>query len=574
MSIRQGIFNMSTDSELFVTLETAEDDGFILDGNRFYHEGEGRETLVPVYESKFAVQYNHRSATFDGIEVADRFKIHAGTNKPRIDDLQNRQFQILPRYWVAKTRLEAELNESQRWFVGFRNAISSVADSRSLVASVIPYSGVGHSLPLVSLEQPATMQLCFLAMLNSFVLDYVLRQKASGGNLKFYIFRQLPAVDPTRLKTTGDWLSTPLHLWISNRALELTFVADDVSEVAADLGYDGEPFVWRRQRRDMIRCELDAAYFHLFLGSAEEWGVDNPTLREMFPTPRHAVEYIMETFPIVRRKDIARKEVKNEAGEVVTPGTYITKDTILEIYDEMATAIATGVPYQTRLDPPPGPPTDEAGNFIPMAQWDQNKWPSHIHLPRESDVVPVPVTPARTATPAPVTRVPGIAASLGGKFPASDAQKLAVGLAADLAVRFSGSQEKVIRQYLGLATNPEAIGKLLSGEDKAAELATAISELPAAFRQINAGDAPWPKVFNTLQKNDAIEATDTEPAIVSAGLESKAVIEHFGTLPGAYMQLVALAIKSLHTEVAEALGDDDVRFVSEAQTPWLTESTG
>lgn len=182
------------------------------------------------------------------------------------------------------------------------------------------------------------------------------------------------------------------------------------------------------------------------------------------------------------------------------------------------------------------------------------------------------MTPKRTATPA--TRVPGIAASLGGKFPVSDAQKLAVGLAADLAARFSGSQEIAIRQYLGLATNPEAIGKLLAGEDKAAELATAIRELPDAFRQINAGHAPWPKVFNTLQKNDAIEATNTEPAIVSAGPESKAVVEHFGTLPDAYMQLVSLAIKLLHSEVSEALADDDARFVSEAQTPWLTESTG
>ena len=35
--------------------------------------------------------------------------------------------------------------------------------------------------------------------------------------------------------------------------------------------------------------------------------------------------------------------------------------------------------YQTRLDPPPGSPVDEEGNFIPMADWDKDNWPVHIH---------------------------------------------------------------------------------------------------------------------------------------------------------------------------------------------------
>ena len=64
-------------------------------------------------------------------------------------------------------------------------------------------------------------------------------------------------------------------------------------------------------------------------------------------------------------------------------GSYRTKELILEIYDSMADAIKTGRPYQTILDPAPGPPTDTAGNFIPMSQWDSNNWPKHIHLPRE-----------------------------------------------------------------------------------------------------------------------------------------------------------------------------------------------
>jgi hypothetical protein len=53
------------------------------------------------------------------------------------------------------------------------------------------------------------------------------------------------------------------------------------------------------------------------------------------------VDYIMETFPIVKRKD--------EAAH----GEYRTKRVILEIYDHMARAAETDQPYQTLVDPPP-----------------------------------------------------------------------------------------------------------------------------------------------------------------------------------------------------------------------------
>ncbi|MFL5658890.1 MAG: hypothetical protein ACJ8CB_32490 [Ktedonobacteraceae bacterium] len=56
------------------------------------------------------------------------------------------------------------------------------------------------------------------------------------------------------------------------------------------------------------------------------------------------VDYIMETFPIVKRKD------KKEYSE------YQTKRVILEIFDEMRRAMETGETYRTPLDPPPADP--------------------------------------------------------------------------------------------------------------------------------------------------------------------------------------------------------------------------
>jgi hypothetical protein len=53
------------------------------------------------------------------------------------------------------------------------------------------------------------------------------------------------------------------------------------------------------------------------------------------------VDYILETFPIVKRKD------EQAHGE------YRTKRVILDIYDAMQQTMETGTPYHTRLDQPP-----------------------------------------------------------------------------------------------------------------------------------------------------------------------------------------------------------------------------
>ncbi|WP_346265887.1 hypothetical protein [Streptomyces sp. CB09001] len=89
--------------------------------------------------------------------------------------------------------------------------------------------------------------------------------------------------------------------------------------------------MWVPERRQVIRAELDALFFHLY-------GIT-----------RQDVDYIFETFPIVKRKDEAKY------------GTYRTKDLILAEYDRMAAAgvslenpLVDGENYTSTLTPPPG----------------------------------------------------------------------------------------------------------------------------------------------------------------------------------------------------------------------------
>jgi hypothetical protein len=147
--------------------------------------------------------------------------------------------------------------------------------------------------------------------------------------LNVFILKQLPTLPPTCYAKACPWVSPDLAIrdWIVPRALEMTYTAWDLRSFAKDCDFDGPPLVWNDDRRVQIRCELDAAFFHLY-GIA-----------------RDDVDYIMDTFPIVKRKD-----------EQNSNGDYRTKRVILEIYDAMAEATKTGQGYQSRLDPPPADP--------------------------------------------------------------------------------------------------------------------------------------------------------------------------------------------------------------------------
>ena len=97
--------------------------------------------------------------------------------------------------------------------------------------------------------------------------------------------------------------------------------------LAKDCGYDGPPFRWDEERRFLLRCELDAAYFHLYCIGRDD------------------VDYIMETFHIVKQRDEKRYS------------EYRTKRVILEIYDKMKQAMDACERYLTLLEPPPADQT-------------------------------------------------------------------------------------------------------------------------------------------------------------------------------------------------------------------------
>ncbi|HVN96860.1 MAG TPA: N-6 DNA methylase [Syntrophorhabdaceae bacterium] len=329
-----------------------------------------KENSLAVYEGKMCHQFDHRFASF----------AHESTNIDTVpaSAKENPWLFANPRYVVSSQIFDEATQKRLRfgWFLGVRD-ITNATNERTCIAFVYPrlasFDTIRNMTPTV--KEPELIS-AFIANLNSFMFDYLSRQKVSGTHFTFSYSKQVAIVSPEQVLAARfqDEPASCAH-WMRDRVLELTYTAWDLEAFARDCGYNGPPFRWDEGRRFLLRCELDAAFFHLYLGSEEEWRKEPESLTSAFPTPRHAVDYIMETFPIVKRKD--------ESAH----GTYRTKDTIVEIYDALTDAIRAGQPYQTRLDPPPGPPADNKGNFLPLFEWKPGQpkpadWPSHIHAPK------------------------------------------------------------------------------------------------------------------------------------------------------------------------------------------------
>jgi hypothetical protein len=346
VQFKQGLFNMATDSNLFRSRVEMESEGMILDGNVF-HGSHGAH--LPLYEAKMMSQFNHRHGSITG--SADLAKMSGIAAQPTtLEQYKDSTFFVLPRYWVAESVVYEELKRLDmpfRFLLVFRD-VARATDARTAVHCVLPLTAVGHKAPLIIPRDASACEACaLLASLNSIVYDYLVRQKFGSASLSFFVVKQTPCPPPEIYRTTTSF-GVSLD-WFVSRVLELSYTAWDLEAFALDCRYNGPPFRWDERRRFLLRCELDAAYFHIY------------------SIKRDDLDYIMDTFPIVRRKDEAAN------------GEYRTKRVILEIYDAMAEAIRTGRPYQTRLDPPPGPPTDPEGNFLPVTQWDPANWPLHVH---------------------------------------------------------------------------------------------------------------------------------------------------------------------------------------------------
>jgi hypothetical protein len=297
---KQGLFNMTSASELFRTREQLEPEGWQLSDNRFVR---GEEVLLPLYEAKLMHQFDHRFATY----TPD------GDTRDLTDDEKADPERVpLPRYWVDAHEVERAIRgmSKRRWLLAFRKT-TNATNERTLIASILPRVAVGDKAPLLFVEQfPAHMVALLLGCLNSLACDYVMRQKLGGTDISHHYLKQVTILPPSAYSDADI-------AFIAPRVLELVYTAWDMQPFAQDMGYDGPPFIWDADRRALLRAELDAYYAHLY-------GLTRDELRYILdPADVFGPDFPGETFRVLKEKEMKQY------------GEYRTRRLVLEAWERL-----------------------------------------------------------------------------------------------------------------------------------------------------------------------------------------------------------------------------------------------
>lgn len=227
---------------------------------------------------------------------------------------------------------ERWLKEScPKWLMGWRD-ICRATDERTVIASVLPAVGVGHTMPLLTTVWDARRASALLGNLCSLILDFCARVKIGGTHLTYSYLKQFPVIPPERY-------TEPNLDFITPRILELIYTAKDMAPWAKALisGWkldDGNwkpdtpepirrspltPFPFYTERRAVLRAELDAYYARLY-------GLDRNELRYILdPEDVMGNDYPSETFRVLKDREI------REYGE------YRTQRLVLEAWDRQHT---------------------------------------------------------------------------------------------------------------------------------------------------------------------------------------------------------------------------------------------
>ena len=284
------MFHMTNDSHLFRTAKQLKNAGYYpVQGN---HWKLGGELYLPLYEGKMVQAFDHRAASV--VVNPEKINRPAQPRNASFSEHANRGWFPKHQFWVPAS--ECGWTAESNWVIGFKD-ITSPTNARTFIAALFPAVGFGNKVPILKAQTEERNEWLLAANFNSMIFDFSTRQKIQGQTLNWFIVEQLPVIAPHDYdRCFGNTTAREL---VRDHVLRLTYTAHDMAPFARDLGYNGPPFIWDEEERRHLRARLDALYFHLYGLSRED------------------ADYILSTFPIVRREDEAAF------------GTYRTRDLVL-----------------------------------------------------------------------------------------------------------------------------------------------------------------------------------------------------------------------------------------------------
>jgi len=336
------MFDQTNDAEHFHEAKVWDKKGYKLQGNVYVRggtalqSGEGEpkaktkataqessatkgrsKRALPLYEAKMVQAFDHRAAS---VIIDDANWVRQGQKaETSLVQHQNPEFSVLPRWWVADDVVAAVTEGRTRdWLLAYKD-ITSATNERTVIAAFLPWVAMVNSAPIMFVGEgiQPRREACLLGNLDSFVLDFIARQKVGALHLNYFIVQQFATLPPDTYEAKCPWSKREtLEHWISERVLKLSCTAEDMIPLAKACDFTGSRgdgvHLWKEKERAELRAELDAGFFILY-------GID-----------REGAEYMLSTFTST---GYLPPDERGDDGRAWTPGG--TGAMILETYDHL-----------------------------------------------------------------------------------------------------------------------------------------------------------------------------------------------------------------------------------------------
>ena len=263
---------------------------------------------VPVYEGRMVDSFDYRAKAY----VSGRGRAAVWRSMP----FGSKDKAIVPQWRIAQQKIP---NKSRGYWQRYRIGLCSIAsptNQRAFVSCLIPPNVIcGHGVLTIRVESnEQEALLLWLAVANSFVIDFIVRKKVSL-NITLSLVDSLPL---PKLYSGG-----PVEAEIVRRSLMLAVVGPEMerfwNDLVGRLGLDGTVHPLEIQsERDVVSAELDVL-----------------VARDLFGLSKNELKYILdpelvlgdgcgiETFGALRRAEIREF------------GTFATANRILKIWDTL-----------------------------------------------------------------------------------------------------------------------------------------------------------------------------------------------------------------------------------------------
>ena len=299
------MYDMASDSHLFYTTGELKDNNYTLEQKVIY---KNNKLLRPLYEAKLIQQYDHRYRDASGLKIRPK-----GSNwpKPELDQKKDTMFEVYPWYWVDSDDFKQRMRKTtdKKYWITFRS-IARAIDERTLIATALYSTPLSGKLTAITTTQLPEKEACFLGMLNSLILDFIVRLKIGGTDLAFHYVKQFPVLPP-------EFFCDNRIKFVVPKVLELVYTSYSLKAFAEALNYDEEPFAWNDTRRASLRAELDAFF-------AKAYGLNKTQLRYILdPSVVKGPDYPSQTFRVLKRNEL------KEFGE------YRTQKLVLAAWDRL-----------------------------------------------------------------------------------------------------------------------------------------------------------------------------------------------------------------------------------------------